>query len=229
MKKFYFLYQFIGPIIFVPVAYFLWLDYFNGNNNLAILVLVIPIITSYVIPGIGTNITKYWEFNTKFKIGGFRPHHGFVFGSALSTLSWLCTYKIPTFNLFEIIRSAFLTGMAIALINWIYDLYMIATGFVIIHNRSNFLGRDPATISLEYAPTYFGLFGAVYSIIIRLTEFFLVTNYTPLKYWLIFTAGLFATMIIPIGTFSAYNYLRFGHSGWLPVRSEKDLTERYKV
>jgi hypothetical protein len=40
-------------------------------------------------PGVGTNVLKVWEFDTRLRLGRFRPHHGFVFGSATAMLALL--------------------------------------------------------------------------------------------------------------------------------------------
>ena len=45
-----------------------------------------PIAHAYIVPGIGTNVLRVWEFDTRLRLGRFRPHHGFVFGSATAML-----------------------------------------------------------------------------------------------------------------------------------------------
>jgi len=54
------------------------LDLFSGPTRL----LGIPVLYAYIVPAVGTNVFRIWEFNTRLRLGRFRPHHGFVFGSA---------------------------------------------------------------------------------------------------------------------------------------------------
>ena len=69
-----------------PLGGWLWWQHYDGNLRLAALAVLIPILFAYIVPGIGTNVLKVWEFNTRWKLGNFRPHHGFVFGSATAIL-----------------------------------------------------------------------------------------------------------------------------------------------
>ena len=73
-------YQYAAPLIVLPLAYWLWLERMQGEHRLALLVLAIPVVYAYVVPAVGTNVLRVWEFNTRLKLGRFRPHHGFVFG-----------------------------------------------------------------------------------------------------------------------------------------------------
>lgn len=46
--KFFRWYQFVGPLIFLPPGYCLWLGRYDGNHALAALALSVPIVFAYV-------------------------------------------------------------------------------------------------------------------------------------------------------------------------------------
>ena len=153
MRKFFSLYQYIVPILFFPLAYYLWYLKFQGDHRLVLLVLSIPILVAYVIPGIGTNYFKMWEFNTKLRIGKFRPHHGFVFGTGMSLFGLLCIPStIESLGWFDMVRAGLITGSFMGFWNWIYDIYAIRSGFMFVYNRRYAEGAGPEAIATDYAP-----------------------------------------------------------------------------
>ena len=83
-------YQYLAPLILLPVSYYLWWERLGNNHPLALLMLSIPVLFAYIIPAVGMNWLRVWGMNTRLKLGRFRPHHGFVFGSAISLCALLC-------------------------------------------------------------------------------------------------------------------------------------------
>ena len=108
------LYQYLAPVLLFPVSYWLWWQRCDHSHACAILFLSMPVLFAYVIPGLGTNWLGLWEFNTRWRLGKFRPHHGFVFGTATSLFALLCI-EPPTakLGLWEMVRSGFLLGSAL--------------------------------------------------------------------------------------------------------------------
>ena len=70
---FFQLYQYVVPLVLLPLGYTVWLQHQAGNHTMAVFALSFPIVFAYVIPGIGTNWLRLWEFNTRFRLGRFRP------------------------------------------------------------------------------------------------------------------------------------------------------------
>ena len=75
----------------------------------------LPITFAYVIPGIGTNWLRLWEFNTRFRLGRFRPHHGLVFGTATSLLAMLTLEPGASTGVLGILRGGFVLGSVLVL------------------------------------------------------------------------------------------------------------------
>src|SRR6185503_21299398 len=122
--------------VIVPLSYWLWLRRYDGQHAMAALAMSIPIVFAYVAPGIGTNVLRLWEFNTRLRIGRFRPHHGFVFGGATSLFGLACLWRPAAYDLGEFFRAALVLGSTIAFWNWLYDIAAIKTGFLCVYNRA---------------------------------------------------------------------------------------------
>ena len=88
--KFFNIYQYLAPVILLPLSYYLWWRRMAESHKLALFMVSIPILFAYIVPALGTNWLKLWEFNTRWRLGRFRPHHGFVFGSAISLMGLFC-------------------------------------------------------------------------------------------------------------------------------------------
>src|SRR5215210_554529 len=80
-------YQYLAPAVLTPLAAWLWWRHYDGHLALAAIARLGPTAHAYIVPGICTNLLRVWEFDTRLRLGRFRPHHGFVFGSATAMLA----------------------------------------------------------------------------------------------------------------------------------------------
>ncbi|MCK7481145.1 MAG: hypothetical protein M0C28_31040 [Candidatus Moduliflexus flocculans] len=69
MKRLLSLYLYVAPVILAPLTYWLWLREYSGNHHLVALAWGLPILWAYIVPGIGANVLKVWEFDTRLEIG----------------------------------------------------------------------------------------------------------------------------------------------------------------
>ncbi|MFA5138696.1 MAG: hypothetical protein WC728_05625 [Elusimicrobiota bacterium] len=207
MKRFYGVYQYAAPLLLTPLAYLAWLVRFDGRHALAAACLAMPVIASYVVAGVGTNVLKLWAFDTRLKIGEIRPHHGFLLGSATSLLAWLCagTGWSP-------LQQAFVTGSVVGFWNWLYDRHAVKSGFLIVRSRSS---PD------EYAPVFFGAFGAVYGAAACLLEQQVSLLGRDTLLWPLAITGCVATIALPTGAYVLASWLRYGDPGLRPVPTSR--------
>lgn len=204
------LYQYLGPLLLTPLAWWLWRDALDGDGSAAVAITALPILFAYVIPGLGTNWLHLWEFNTRLRLGRFRPHHGFVFGSATAVFAAVVLAPLPAEpNAGAVIRAGFVLGSVLAFWNWLYDIYAIEKGFLVVFNRPFAAGAGGAAIATDYAPAIFGAFGLVYGAEIPL-----------LAWWSKQGALLPATalaalplLVVPPLAFMAVNRVRYGDWG----------------
>src|ERR1700686_3693038 len=123
--------------------------------------LLVPVLWAYIVPGIGTNVLGVWEFDTRLRMGRFRPHHGFVFGSATAMLAWLA-HAAPARDTTDIGRNALVICSLLGFWNVLYDVKALQAGILRVYNQPWAEGRDEVAVAMDYAPWFFGGFGAVY-------------------------------------------------------------------
>lgn len=212
------IYQYAAPAILTPLAYWLWLGAYGGDQRLAILALAVPIAFAYIVPGIGTNVLGVWEFDTRFRLGKFRPHHGFVFGSATAMLT-LPVFALGTAepSLGRALAAGFVTASLLAFWNWLYDIAAIRAGVLKVYNQPWAEGRSAAEIAADYAPIFFGGFGFVYGAGIVAGEA-LARTQAGLSSFLALSALLVAlASLLTAGPYIAWSHWRHGHNGCRPV------------
>jgi hypothetical protein len=175
MRTFFNLYQYIVPLVLFPVSYALWLRHYNGQHGAVLLALSMPVVSAYIVPGLGTNWLRLWEFDTRLRLGRFRPQHGFVFGTATSLLALLCVLPVsPVLHWFDVLRAGFVMGSVLGFWNWWYDIYAIKAGILRVYNRAYAAHQDAATIATAYAPVYFGAFGLAYGSLLHIGQHLLL-------------------------------------------------------
>jgi hypothetical protein len=206
-------YQFIVPLTLFPVSYMLWLRRYDGNHSLVWLALSLPVVFAYVVPGLGTNWLGLWEINTRFRVGKFRPHHGFVFGTATSLFGLLCVSEsAPGFSLGEFLRAALVTGSVIGFWNWIYDIYAIRSGFIILHTRLAADGEPAEVVATAHAPVYFGVFGLCYGACLYLVDALSAGSIRG-TYFALAVAGNVTAVVLPVLAYVAWSFATQGESG----------------
>ena len=212
--RFFQIYQCVVPLVFFPLAWWLWQDRYGGNHRMVFLVLSIPILFAYIIPALGTNWLRLWEFNTRLRIGRFRLHHGFLLGTATSLFALLCLeFPLRDFNTLALLRDGVVTGSVVAFWNWLYDTYAIQVGFIIVYNRNYREGRGAAAIATEYCPVFFGALGFCYAVTVRVCEHCLLTLERADLYWPLFVACSLAVLFCPVLAFMAWSLAIYGDTG----------------
>jgi hypothetical protein len=211
------LYQYLAPLVLFPVSYWLWWHRCEHSHACVLLLLSMPVLFAYVIPGLGTNWLGLWEFNTRWRLGKFRPHHGFVFGTATSLFALLCLEpRSASLGIWELVRSGFLLGSVLAFWNWLYDIYAIKAGFIVVYNRPYALRLGPEAIATDYAPVVFGAFGVCYGIAVRIAEYWLLDRGEWQLYGWLVVIGNLAVLIVPVLAFVLSSYWRHAVAGLRP-------------
>jgi len=217
MKRALTIYQYLAPAVLAPTSFVLWRREYGGDLQLVLAAWLVPVLWAYVVPGIGTNVLKVWEFNTRLRLGRFRPHHGFVFGSATATLAWLV--HVPVHDLFGVARSAFVLCSVLAFWNLLYDVKALQARILSVYNQPWADDHGEAAIAMDYAPWFFGGFGAVYGAGIGMMEWLNVRGLLSAPMFVIaFTIMLLLSFTVPVAGFVSQSRRRHGHSGTRPVK-----------
>jgi hypothetical protein len=226
MLKFFRWYQFVVPLVLFPLGYLLWLRRYEGQHSLVWLALSIPVVSAYVVPGLATNWLGLWEFNTRFRVGRFRPHHGFVFGTATSWFGLLCVpAHAAGFALGDCLNAALITGSVIGFWNWLYDIYAIKSGFIVMHTRLAVEAHAAEVVATSHAPVYFGVFGASYGACLYLIDA-LAAGSQRGAFLTLAVAGNVASVVFPVLAYVAWSHVTLGESGLKAYRLPGGRHER---
>ena len=216
-KRFFTLYQYLGPLLLTPLSFWLWWKTYEENLTLTLIAWLIPILFAYIVPGVGTNILKVWEFNTRYRLGKFRPHHGFVFGSATSMMAWLGHTHMAT-NIFDILQSAFILASILGFWNLIYDIKALKAGILLVYNQPWADNKGEEAIAMDYAPVFFAGFGFIFDIGIStgelLQRYDSLTNIFSFSYFIVV---LIISIIFPVLLYRYQSFKEHGHDGCKPV------------
>lgn len=170
MKRLLSAYQYLGPLILTPLAARAWFAHY-GDWALAAPALLVPVIHAYVVPAVGTNVLGMWEFDTKMKLGRFRPHHGFVFGSATALISLpLIGAPLDAADPGAALASAVRVGLVLLVVNWVYDALALRHGILKVYTPAAQASAGPWRAAADYVVPFFGLFGVIYAGGLRLAE-----------------------------------------------------------
>jgi len=216
-KRIFEYYQYIAPVILAPLSFWLWWVTYDGNMKLVLIAWLLPILYAYIVPAVGTNILKVWEFDTKFRLGRFRPHHGFVFGSATAMIAWLCHFDQASSG-FDIVKYSFVVASVLGFWNVIYDIKAVQSGILKVYNQPWANRQGPEAITMDYAPWFFAGFGAVYGAGLAGAELMSsmgVLGYTQLT--LYYFVILMLAINVPVIGYRLRSFRVHGHSGCKPV------------
>lgn len=218
MNKLLNLYTYLAALILSPLtAYLWWAEYKNLSAMLN--AWLIPILWAYIVPGIGTNICKVWEIKSRFNLGRFRIHHGFVFGSATSLFAWL-VHQQPAHNLLDIFTTSLILCSVIGFWNILYDILAIKAAILYVYNQPWAANKTAEAIVLDYAPWIFGGFGFCYGLTIASYEF-ITQHYGKLSTTvnsLYFLLALLVCIAFPVLGIIQKSYKKYGHLGIKPVK-----------
>ena len=199
MRKTLSIYQYAAPAVLVPLSLWLWIREVH-DVRLALCAWLLPILWAYIVPAIGTNVLKVWEFDTRLRLGRFRPHHGFVFGSATATIAW-AVHGAPWPVL----------ALLLFAVNFAYDVIALRSGMLHVYNQPWAEGKSEVAVALDYAPWFFGGFGSIYGAGLGVME-----RYGSQWFFVV----LLAALVFPAAGYMVQSKLRHGHYGVTPSVSE---------
>lgn len=220
-RRFFSLYQYLAPLVALPLAYWLWLESAGGDHRRAFWMVAVPVLFAYIVPAVGTNVLRVWEINTRLRLGRFRPHHGFVFGSATACIAWAALPSPEAGGMPAALHAGFVIGSVLAFWNWLYDALAIRAGFLCVYTRSYAERRGPDAIAMDYAPPIFGLFGFGYGASAVLAAPLLAAPGWSAAYWLALAGAVAASIALSVGGYVAWSYGRFGESGLRTYQCER--------
>jgi hypothetical protein len=218
MRRAFEVYQYVAPALLTPLATWLWWRHYDGNVALTAIALAVPIAYAYIVPGVGTNLLQVWEFDTRLRLGRFRPHHGFVFGSATAMLVLPAIgAPTPSLKMLDVLARGIAVAGILGVLNWLYDALAIRAGFLKVYNQPWADGRDAWSIASDYAPWFFGGFGLIYAAGLKLAEGALLAEPDTSRAVGVGLVILAASLTLPTLGYMIQSYARHGHHGCRPI------------
>jgi hypothetical protein len=204
-----------------PLAYWLWWQRLGQDHAVTSLVLFVPVVFYQLFVMIGIVRLRLWRMNTWPTIRGFRPHHGFVLGTAAALLVYITMRMTPVGagGAAAFLTTAFLGASVFGFCNWWYETYAIKSGFISIFTKRVADGASAEEAVTDYAPVLFGSMGACYAVMVRAAEVLLLSEHSSLAYWSVAIIGGLAMTLVPAALYEIVHRLRYGESG---LRSYKD-------
>jgi hypothetical protein len=211
-------YQYVAPAVLTPLTAWLWWHHYGGRAPLAAIAVMVPIAHAYIVPAIGTNVLRVWEINTGLRLGRFRPHHGFVFGSMTALLA-LPIVGAPAAHqaAIDVIRTGLLAAGILGVVNWLYDAAAIRGGILKVYNQPWADGRSAPAIAADYALWFFGGFGLIYGAGLKFAETYLLADPGPIRALAVGSILVALTVTLPTLGYIVQSYLRHGHHGCRPI------------
>ena len=217
MRKALSIYQYVAPALLAPASFLLWRREYAGDLRLVAAAWLVPVLWAYIVPGIGTNVLKVWEFDTRLRLGRFRPHHGFVFGSATAMLAWV-VHADRAHDLLAVTRNAVVMSSVLGFWNLLYEIRALKSGILRVYNQPWADGQPEAVVALDYAPWYFAGFGAVYGAGLGVLEWLDARGpITGPTFALAFGSMLVLSLVVPTLGYALQSRRRHGHWGIHPV------------
>lgn len=211
---FFRVYQYVVPLLLFPLSYWLWWSRYGHDHRPTAFTLAIPIVFSYVVPALGTNWLRIWEFNTRLRLGRFRPQHGFLFGTATSFFGLACLgYPAQSYRAGEFLRAGFVMASVLGFWNWLYDVQALRVGFLRVYNRAFAENRGPEAIAGEYCPVFFDSFGFCYGVALRTGESCLFASERVDLFWPLFAICLIASVTVPVAAYVVICWVTTGSTG----------------
>ena len=227
MRSFYNIYQFAAPLLFFPLAYWLWWERFEHRHDVTLLVMFVPVVSYYVFVLVGVLKLKLWRMNTRPTIGGVRPHHGFVIATASALFFYICLRMVPVDHtgFLSVLTAVFLGASVFGFWNWWYETYAIKSGFISIYTKRAAEGATAEEVVTDYAPIFFGSMGGCYGGFVKLAENLLMPEHSLALYWSIAILGGLSMIVVPVGLYLLVHKHRHGESG---LKTYVDVIEREK-
>jgi hypothetical protein len=210
----------VAPAVLAPLSSALWWKTYAGDLWLTLVAWLIPVLYAYIVPGVGTNILKVWEFDTRFRLGRFRPHHGFVFGSATATIAWAC-HAGAAGDLGDIFRTSLVFASVLGFFNILYDVKALESGILRVYNQPWADGKDSAAVAMDYGPWFFAGFGLVYGAGVGVAErLAAMGKFDGFSFAWLFPLILISAIAFPVWGYRRRSFKLHGHSGCRPVAKD---------
>jgi hypothetical protein len=185
----------IFPVLGFPLLVWAWLAVADGDWRVVTLVLGVPVVFGYLMPGITTNAVRRWHFTSGWRIGGYYVHHGFVYASKMAFVLLLALHDPRAAATWPgAAATILLVGGATAFGGWWHDIHAIRAGKIVLAGSEGDPRSAEAALATFAPPSYFSI-GATYAAAIILAWHHLGTGVASFTW--AFLGALAALCVVP--------------------------------
>lgn len=153
----------VFPVVGFPLLVWAWLRVAGGDWRVVALVLGVPVVFGYLMPGLSTRVARRWRFTGGWRIGGTYVHHGFVYASKMAFVLLLALHDPAAAATWPgAFAVVLLVGGATAFGGWWHDVHAIRAGKIVLSGSEGDLCRAEAALASFAPPCYFSI-GATYA------------------------------------------------------------------
>jgi hypothetical protein len=184
---------FLFPIVGFPLVTYAWWRA-SGSWPFVAVVMGVPVVFGYLMPGVATQFVKRWRFTSGPRIGAYYLHHGFIYGSKLALALLIVVRSLASVTSFlDAMAVVATTGAATAFGGWWHDVHAVRAGKIAVDG-----GAEALT---EFAPPSYFSMGATYAAVVLAAHRVLAED--PAAVVWVFPAALTVMCVIPSLVFLA--------------------------
>ncbi len=154
---------FLFPVVGFPLVTYAWWRTSGGSWPFVAVVMGVPVIFGYLMPGVVTNVIKRWRFTDGPRVGSYYVHHGFIYGAKLALALLVVVRSLATvtspIDAFAIVIVA---GAATAFGGWWHDVNAVRAGKIDVVGGLDALAT--------FAPPSYYAMGATYAAVVLASE-----------------------------------------------------------
>lgn len=184
---------YLFPALGFPLLTYAWWRS-SGSWPFVVVVMGVPVLFGYLMPGVATHFVKRWRFTTGPRLGSYYVHHGFVYGSKLAFALFLVVRSLTSIRSgFDVASVVLVTGAATAFGGWWHDTQAVRAGKIEVDGGAEAL--------VSFAPASYFAMGATYAVV-TLAAYRVLALDPGALLWM-FPAGLATMCVVPSLVFLA--------------------------
>jgi hypothetical protein len=184
---------YLFPAVGFPLLTYAWWRA-SGSWAFVSVVMGVPVVFGYLMPGIATQYVKRWRFTTGPRVGAYYVHHGFIYAAKLALVLFLVVRSPAAVrSAFDVAAIVIVAGAATAFGGWLHDVHAVRAGTIEVDGGVEAL--------VEFVPASYFAMGATYASVVLAAYAILAADPGALAW--VFPGGLAILCIVPSAVFLA--------------------------
>jgi|EndMetStandDraft_9_1072997.scaffolds.fasta_scaffold03141_5 hypothetical protein len=185
---------YLTPIVGFPLVTYAWWRTCDRQWPLVVVIMGVPLVFGYLMPGIATHVLKRWRFTSGPRLGAYYVHHGFIYAAKLALMLLFVFRSFAAIaSVFDHVAVILVAGAASAFGGWWHDVNAVRAGRIEVDG-------GPDALATFAPPSYFSM-GATYAGVVLAARAVLVDAPGSLAW--VFPAALLAMCGLPTLVFLA--------------------------